>query len=54
MADYEFLTEDTIPNFLRRHPKAAARVDLERVVSVHKIGDGNAAHWYLSPGNPRF
>lgn len=41
MADYEFLTEDTIPDFLRRHPEAAARVDLERVVSVHEIGDGN-------------
>lgn len=41
MTDYEFLTEDTVLDYLRAHPEAAPGVDLGHVVSVREIGDGN-------------
>lgn len=41
MADYEFLTEDSVVDYLRGRSEIAEEVDLGRVVSVREIGDGN-------------
>lgn len=39
--DYEFLTLETIPDYVRAHPALAERIDPDRLVSVDEIGDGN-------------
>ena len=41
MADYEFLTEESIVDYLRSRPEITDVVDLDHVVSVREIGDGN-------------
>lgn len=40
-ADYEFLTVDTVADYVRGRPALAGTVDPERLVSVDEIGDGN-------------
>lgn len=39
--DYEFLTVDTIADYVRSVPVLAQRVDADDLVSVDEIGDGN-------------
>ncbi|WP_109471962.1 S-methyl-5-thioribose kinase [Ornithinimicrobium cavernae] len=39
--DYEFLTVDTIADYVRGVPALAQRVDADDLVSVDEIGDGN-------------
>lgn len=41
MADYEFLTVDTIADYLRTRPELAGLVDPDRLTRVDEIGDGN-------------
>lgn len=41
MAEYEFLTEATIPDYLAAHRELSEQVDPARLVSVKEIGDGN-------------
>ena len=41
MADYEFLTEATLGDYVRAHPELAGRIDPDNLVKVHEVGDGN-------------
>ncbi len=41
MADYEFLTVDTVADYLRERPKLAEIVDPANLVNVAEVGDGN-------------
>lgn len=41
MADYEFLTVETIPEYLRTRPGLADHVDPDNLVDVREVGDGN-------------
>ncbi|EYR63406.1 5-methylthioribose kinase [Actinotalea ferrariae CF5-4] len=40
-ADYEFLTVDTVADYVRSRPALAGTVDPDRLASVEEIGDGN-------------
>ncbi|MBC7298835.1 MAG: S-methyl-5-thioribose kinase [Demequina sp.] len=40
-ADYEFLTVDTVADYVRSVPRLAQRIDPDALVSVSEIGDGN-------------
>lgn len=40
-AGYEFLTVDTVADYVRSVPGLARRIDADRLVSVREIGDGN-------------
>lgn len=40
-ADYEFLTVDTVADYVRSRPALAGTVDPDRLASVDEIGDGN-------------
>lgn len=40
-ADYEFLTVDTVADYVRSVPGLAQRIDPDHLVSVREIGDGN-------------
>jgi len=40
-ADYEFLTVDTVADYVRSVPSVAQRIDPDALVSVREIGDGN-------------
>ena len=40
-ADYEFLTVDTVADYVRSVPGLAQRIDADQLVSVREIGDGN-------------
>ncbi|HLR95558.1 MAG TPA: S-methyl-5-thioribose kinase [Jiangellaceae bacterium] len=39
--DYEFLTTETVADYIRTVPALAERVDVDDLVSVEEIGDGN-------------
>lgn len=39
--DYDFLTADTIPNFLRTRPELIGAIDPDLVETVTEVGDGN-------------
>ncbi len=39
--EYEFLTVDTIPDYIRTTPALVGRIDPDGIVSVDEIGDGN-------------
>lgn len=41
MADYEFLSEQTVPDYIREHPELAAKIDPDTLVSIREVGDGN-------------
>ncbi|MCA0296216.1 MAG: S-methyl-5-thioribose kinase [Actinobacteria bacterium] len=41
MADYEFLTEQTVADYIRSHPDLAARIDPDQLVGIREVGDGN-------------
>jgi len=41
MADYAFLTESTIGDYVKEKPELSARIDADHLVSVKEIGDGN-------------
>lgn len=41
MAGYEFLTEETIPDYLRTSHDLASRIDADDLVSIREVGDGN-------------
>jgi 5-methylthioribose kinase len=41
MAGYEFLTEETIADYLRTSPDLAKRIDADNLVSIREVGDGN-------------
>ena len=38
---YSFLTAETIPDYIREHPKLADRIDAAAIVDVTEVGDGN-------------
>jgi 5-methylthioribose kinase len=40
-ADYEFLSEDTALDYLRAHPEASNRLDVDDIAAIREIGDGN-------------
>ncbi len=40
-AEYEFLTVDTVADYVRSVPELAQRIDPDNLVSVSEIGDGN-------------
>jgi 5-methylthioribose kinase len=39
--EYEFLTVETVADYLRAHPVLASEMDLDRLETVDEIGDGN-------------
>lgn len=39
--EYEFLTVETVADYVRAHPVLSSRVDLDRLETVDEIGDGN-------------
>lgn len=41
MADYEFLTAEAVPGYIRSRPELAGWIDPDSLVSVKEIGDGN-------------
>lgn len=41
MADYEFLTEGTLVDYLRTRPEIVGKLDLDNIASINEIGDGN-------------
>lgn len=41
MADYEFLTEQNVADYLRGEPGLSGRIDPDRLESVREVGDGN-------------
>lgn len=41
MADYEFLSEQTVPDYIRQHPELAEKIDPDSLVSIREVGDGN-------------
>ena len=38
---YSFLTAETIPDYIREHPRLADRIDAGAIVDVTEVGDGN-------------
>ena len=40
-AGYEFLTVDTVADYVRSVPGLSQRIDADHLVSVREIGDGN-------------
>jgi len=50
MADYEFLTEATLPAYLAGQPDLAARVDPADLVECREVGDGNLNLVFLVRG----
>lgn len=47
MADYEFLTEEEVVDYLRGRSEVAGEIDFTRVASVREIGDGNLNQVFL-------
>lgn len=41
MEDYEFLTVDTVADYIRSHSELAGRIDADSLVCVEEVGDGN-------------
>jgi len=41
MADYAFLTDSTIAEYVRAHPQLNTLIDADHLVAVDEIGDGN-------------
>ena len=41
MADYEFLSEETLVDYLRGRSEIVGRLDLDNIASIKEIGDGN-------------
>lgn len=41
MADYEFLTTDTLADFIKSKPELASRIDADALEKVAEVGDGN-------------
>ncbi|MGJ3508698.1 S-methyl-5-thioribose kinase [Enemella sp. A6] len=41
MSDYEFLTVDTVAEYLRTRPGLSEHIDPENLVDVREVGDGN-------------
>ncbi|MDO5672607.1 MAG: S-methyl-5-thioribose kinase [Actinomycetaceae bacterium] len=40
-AEYEFLTVDNIPEYLKAQPSISGVIDLDNIASINEIGDGN-------------
>jgi 5-methylthioribose kinase len=41
MVDYEFLTAETVPDYIRSRPELDGVVDPDTITSVEEVGDGN-------------
>jgi 5-methylthioribose kinase len=41
MSDYEFLTPENIPGYLKAHPQTHSIVDHSNLVEIQEVGDGN-------------
>ncbi|PKQ31202.1 MAG: S-methyl-5-thioribose kinase [Actinobacteria bacterium HGW-Actinobacteria-2] len=41
MADYEFLTEHTVADYIRQNRELSARIDPDHLASIREVGDGN-------------
>ncbi|MDO5494875.1 MAG: S-methyl-5-thioribose kinase [bacterium] len=39
--EYQFLTEEEVPEYIAKHPRLAEHLNVENLASVNEIGDGN-------------